>query len=339
MELNGIVTLKCKSKKDINGPSNSKKYLSEKNNISFKEFKSKENKKDEDLFLTEKIFAKNDKIRMKKKTKTKIMLIKSLLTPPIKNSIFDGYAVNRKKYSFEELIKKVSQKEKRECIEKNKLFKSPYPLIKFLSNRKVYNNTSSLLCELLDNDISKMTKEQLLTINKKDENRKNMNCNNLSYSCKYFNIKSNYNLTKNKKYSTINIKRNIRLYDYLNSKNHFISGTHSKFNNFKDKDFIINKFKKENLPLLHRYIKDQCVNTNDCQKDNFISQGGKLNRTEKTIYLNTELDIITKKLKKENFSNNSTINNDKNDSFIIRRTTNNLFNKGNIKDNPYKTFV
>ena len=332
MELNKTVALKYKLKKEFKDLLKYKQFISLKN-ISLKDKKGKENKKDANLFLTENNFDSLTKINKKK---TKVMLIKSFLTPTIKETIFDGYAVNRKKYSFEELIKKVSQKEKKEILEKNKLFKRPYPLIKFLSNRKLYNNTSSLLCELLDNDISKLTKEQLLVMNKKDENKKNMNYNNLSYSYKYFNENNKSQISKKKKYNSLDIKRNIRLFDYLKSKNKLICGERTNYN-FKDKDFMIGKFQKEKLPFLHRYIKDKSVNTNTFNKDNMIFKNSKLNKTEKTIYLNTELDIIINKLKKGSSSNNSSINKERNNSFKIRSSTNYLSNKS-IKDNSYQTY-
>ena len=79
-------------------------------------------------------------------------------------------------------------------LEKNILFKSPYPLIKFLSNRKLYNNSSSLITELLDNDSSKLSKEQLLTINRIDEDKTNTNYNTKTIHIKNLFINRNKNM-------------------------------------------------------------------------------------------------------------------------------------------------
>ena len=112
-----------------------KKFINKKTNNSF--FKRKNNNDNNKLFLTQNNSQNNNLENSINKNKRKINYIINLLNPAIYDDIFDGYAVTRKKYSFEELIKKVGQKEKKECLEKNKLFKNPYPLIKFLSNRKL----------------------------------------------------------------------------------------------------------------------------------------------------------------------------------------------------------
>jgi len=104
------------------------------------------------FFLTQFHTKRNKKIHYNLKKKFKI---------PKETLIYDGYALTKKKFSYDKLIRKITEKENKECIEKNKLFKKPYPLIKFLSNRKMYNNTSNLLIELLNNDFSKLSKAQL----------------------------------------------------------------------------------------------------------------------------------------------------------------------------------
>ena len=268
----------------------------------------KRNKKDikANIFLTENNLSQSlGKIF---KSKNKIKLIKNLLTPSTKNYIFDGYAVNRKKYSLKELINKINKKEKKEMLEKNVLFKSPYPLIKFLSNRKLYNNSSSLITELLDNDSSKLSKEQLLTINRIDEDKtntnyntktnhiknlffnrnKNMYKNNLHNSCNYLYNKQNtfFNYKKGKNNKKINLKRNIRLYDYLSTKYHLSKFDVSKIN---DNNIFLNyKANHVNLPFLTKYYNDKVENddkTNFKMKDKTTN----INRTENTVYLNDEL--------------------------------------------------
>ena len=210
---------------------------------------------DKELFLTQNNIT-NDIYQSKNK------YIKDLIThPAIKNYIFDGYAVNRKKYSFKELINKVSKKEKGECLEKNILFKNPYPLIKFLSNRKLYNNSSSLLPELLDNNSSKLTKEQIINIKKIDEEKNNNNFNNsISNPFNYFHKNNTiFNPRNSKLNRSKNLKRNIRIYDYLNTKYNLFEEGKVNFNNI----FLNQHTSKEAcLPLLQKYLKDRVKNKN-----------------------------------------------------------------------------
>ena len=331
---------KTSSFEKSNDLSISNQFINDKKNISLR----KRTKNDNNLFLTQNNSRKD--LEKCNKNKSNIQHIRNLLNPQIHEFFFDGYAVKRKKYSFEELIKKVGQKEKKECLEKNKLFKSPYPLIKFLSNRKLYNNSSSLLSDLLNNDTSKLSKEQLLIINKKDENKKKKNItlytNKLSYSHNHFN-KQNYllDLKKNKvnKLSkTINLKKNIRLYDYLNFKYHLNLGTNINMNNYKD-NFIICNYNKNNLPLFNRYIKNKVFNnTSINNKMVFNLKNKHVNRSLKKIYLNTELLNLNKKFNNINISNTS-INNEENESCKIKSVSNTIFNKKNKYHNLRKILL
>ena len=327
------------------------KFIS-KNNISPIKNKNK-NKNKEKLNKTEKINTKEQNIFLTQnnlsrslekiyKNKNKIKFIKKLLTPTIKTYIFDGYAVNRKKFSFRELINKVSKKEKKEMFEKNILFKSPYPLIKFLSNRKLYNNSSSLITELLDYDSSKLTKEQLLTINKKDENRtftnisriKNINSNknnnkyqhNFSNSYNHLDKKNLFfNYIKDKNSKKINLKKNIRLHDYLNTKYHLFKfdGAKTNFNN----KFINYNCNQGDLPLLTKYNNDKVENKNIF---NMKNKPLKINKTENKVYLNDEL--FNFQLNTFNFShNNSSIKFEDDENTKYKNSSNSIFFKKNKK--------
>ena len=81
--------------------------------------------------LTNETFEQNEK-------EEKLSFIKSLIKKP-KNKPYDGYACFRKKPTINYLLKKFKLKDNQVILEKNKLCKIPYPLIKFISNRKSPN--------------------------------------------------------------------------------------------------------------------------------------------------------------------------------------------------------
>ena len=332
-----------------------------KNNISLIKIKNKEkkdtveneNKKNSNtnIFLTENNLSRSlGKIF---KNKNKIKLIKHLLTPTIKDFFFDGYAVNRKKYSLKELINKTNKKEKKEMLEKNILFKCPYPLIKFLSNRKLYNNSTSLIAELLDNDSSKLTKVQLLTINNivEDNIKNNLNTkksyiknmfinrsnkynsgiypNNLYNSYNYLYDKHNtaFNYKKEKYKKKINLKRNIRLYDYLSTKYNLskYNGTKASVNN----KFLNSKTNHVNLPFLTKYMNDK-VETDKINTIKLKNQTTNINRTENTVYLNDEL--INFQLNTFHFNNNNiSIIHEENENRQNRSLSNSIIIKNHKK--------
>ena len=89
----------------------------------------------------------------------KLTFIKSLIKKPISKP-YDGYACFRKKPSTNYLIKKFDSKENFIRFEENKLCKSPYPLIKFLSNRKTTNQSKELLIDILSAEQNQLSSEQ-----------------------------------------------------------------------------------------------------------------------------------------------------------------------------------
>ena len=337
MEINKTSSFEKNTKHIINDLSIYKKFINKRSKISLVKKKSQIKKIETNLFLTQKNSPKKLEKPIKNKSKIKIKYIKDLLLNPTeKKVIFDGYAVFRKKYSYHELIKKVSQKENRECLEKNKLFKNPFPLIKFLSNRKLYNNSNSLITDLLNNDISKITREQIITINKnKTNNKNNISLNNSNNSFNYFNKTQSYinNKKKNKIFRTLKLKTSIRLYDYFNSNYRLTNDINSHFNT-NDNSLIIHNYNKSHLPLVNKYIKNRVINhdINNNHSHLFIKKNN-LNKSEKRPHLSKELFNNynnNNKLKDCYFRNNTSICKDENDSYKIRSISNKIFHKKNI---------
>ena len=241
MELNRTYTLFNKKRNDKNNDlSLFKRFIEKKNKTSL--IKRKFRKKI--LFVTQ----NNSQTNFEKSAEKKRMEhIKKLLDISTNNYTYDGYAVKRKKYSFYELIGKVGVKENRKSIENNHLFKIPFPLLQFLSNRKIYNNSSSLIINLLNNDISKLLKEQIRIISEShDDNifiNKSLNENNLNRTHKYFSLK---NKKKNKLF---NINKNRELFHFTRINKHTIPETNKTRN-------------RNNLNLFNRYMKDCVINNN-----------------------------------------------------------------------------
>ena len=87
---------------------------------------------------------------------------------------FDSLAVKRKSYSLGFLIHQYDIEEKSKCIEENKIFKVPYPLIYCISNRKVGNNSPNLLEKIITTENRKLSKKQEIEIkNSKYSKKKN----------------------------------------------------------------------------------------------------------------------------------------------------------------------
>ena len=103
----------------------------------------------------------NDK--NKRREIPKISFIKSLIKKP-DDLLFDGYLCKRKKPTINYLLNKTKTKENIKSLEENKLFKNPYPLLKYLSNRKVPNKSRYLITGMLSaefNDLSVLQKIEM----------------------------------------------------------------------------------------------------------------------------------------------------------------------------------
>ena len=102
--------------------------------------------------LTNETFEQNEK-------EEKLSFIKSLIKKP-KNQPYDGYACFRKKPTINYLLKKFELKDNQVILEKNKLCKIPYPLIKFISNRKSPNKSKELMTDILGAELNDLSASQ-----------------------------------------------------------------------------------------------------------------------------------------------------------------------------------
>ena len=89
-----------------------------------------------------------DSYNSKKGITLNINFIKSLVIKPDAMS-FDGYLCKRKKTTINYLLNKTKINENKKMLEENILFKYPYPLLEYLSNRKVKNKSRQLITDML----------------------------------------------------------------------------------------------------------------------------------------------------------------------------------------------
>ena len=176
-----------------------------------------------------------------------------------KNDPFDGMVVNNKKPTIRDLIFKMSMKENKYIFEENKLMKKPFPLLKFISNRKYYNNNSKLILDLLTAKNGKLSKEQHNVI--KYHLHKPLaifSRNNSPASNKKVNI-SNPLKSKNKMY--------ILFKEYTKAKSNFevnknlmAAFSEEKTHNKTNADIFE---KTSNLCFGNQYLKDKIITKND----------------------------------------------------------------------------
>jgi hypothetical protein len=319
MELYRTFTLSNKKRNDKNNDLLLfKRFIEKKNRTTL--IKRKIHKKI--FFLTQNNSQTNSEKSAEKK---RMEHIKKLLNISANNFTYDGYAVKRKKNSFYELIGKVGGKENRKSIENNHLFKIPFPLLQFLSNRKIYNNSSSLIINLLNNDISKLLKEQIRIINEShDDNiihNKSLKENRLNRTHNYFHLK---NKQKNKLF---NFNKNRELF-HCSRINQQIIPEDNQTRNINNTLYNGNC----NLNLFNRYIKD-CATNNDLNKNKriFIKKN---NYTKSEKPMSIKQDIFINKSKKEDkFCNTYDENEPK---YNIKSLKNTIFKLKNSNFNWYK---
>ena len=162
----------------------------------------------------------------------KIELIKNMIKSHSIKQPYDGYAIKSKKFTIDYLLQKSIEKENKAIFEKNNLCKANYPLIKFLSNRRMKNKTKKLLLQMLNTEYGELTKEEKNTIKYESYKRKFANENN---------IKINRNILT-KKHS----QKNFRIPKLKQEKNHFSLKRNDLYNFFKN-----NKI-KEKINLTHK---------------------------------------------------------------------------------------
>ena len=219
--------------------------------------------------------------------KGKIKYIQKLIKNSILNEPFDCLAVKRKKYSLSYLIRQFNNTEKSKSYEKN-IFKSPYPLLYCISNRKVGNDSSNLLNKILTSENKHLSKKQEKEIK-------------TSVYSKIFN-KDISDIIKNK------IRSKTTLKNIVNKKNNHNT---SKLSIFKDKHF----------PFLNKYIKNK-VNNYKCglwKRNNifkYLTSSGFFSGRAKNM----------KRWNSSFFKNNDSIENFKNKTVCLENHNNNFFN-------------
>ena len=90
----------------------------------------------------------------------KLDFIRSLIKKPEDRKIYDGYACFRKKPTINYLLRKFDKRENKTIFEEQKLCKKPYPLIKFLSNRKSPNRSKHLITDMLSAEFNELSIQQ-----------------------------------------------------------------------------------------------------------------------------------------------------------------------------------
>ena len=235
-----------KNKKDNSHDtySQSKSYiLTEINNYNNKSFSKTKNI----LIPTKLINNRFDNYNSKNCKTLNIKFIKSLITKP-EAIPFDGYLCKRKKPTINYLLNKTKVKENKKLLEENILFKCPYPLIKYLSNRKVKNKSRQLIIDILRakfNDLSiKQKKEMQYKTTKsliKLSKNKYPKINNLSQNKTYNNSKIDESFTL----STSKIKN-----QFIKIKNkHYVKKLN--LNSFLNNYSTDNKLSDESRKLLN----------------------------------------------------------------------------------------
>ena len=290
-----------KNKKDNSHDtySQSKSYiLTEINNYNNKSFSKTKNI----LIPTKLINNRFDNYNSKNCKTLNIKFIKSLITKP--DAIpFDGYLCKRKKPTINYLLNKTKVKENKKLLEENILFKCPYPLIKYLSNRKVKNKSRQLITDILRakfNDLSIKQKKEMQykpikSLIKLSKN-KYPKINNLSQKKKYNNSKIDESFTL----STSKIKN-----QFIKIKNkHYVKKLN--LNSFLNNYSTDNKLSDESRKLIIYNIKKlRTYNNNIKYKEHkaITNNISFLRETETQKYENVTMNHILKDISLLKFNN------------------------------------
>lgn len=290
-----------KNKKDNSHDtySQSKSYiLTEINNYNNKSFSKTKNI----LIPTKLINNRFDNYNSKNCKTLNIKFIKSLITKP--DAIpFDGYLCKRKKPTINYLLNKTKVKENKKLLEENILFKCPYPLIKYLSNRKVKNKSRQLITDILRakfNDLSIKQKKEMQykpikSLIKLSKN-KYPKINNLSQNKTYNNSKIDESFTL----STSKIKN-----QFIKIKNkHYVKKLN--LNSFLNNYSTDNKLSDESRKLIIYNIKKlRTYNNNIKYKEHkaITNNISFLRETETQKYENVTMNHILKDISLLKFNN------------------------------------
>ena len=290
-----------KNKKDNSHDtySQSKSYiLTEINNYNNKSFSKTKNI----LIPTKLINNRFDNYNSKNCKTLNIKFIKNLITKP--DAIpFDGYLCKRKKPTINYLLNKTKVKENKKLLEENILFKCPYPLIKYLSNRKVKNKSRQLITDILRakfNDLSiKQKKEMQYKTTKsliKLSKNKYPKINNLPQNKTYNNSKIDESFTL----STSKIKN-----QFIKLKNkHYVKKLN--LNSFLNNYSTDNKLSDESRKLIIYNIKKlRTYNNNIKYKEHkaITNNISFLRETETQKYENVTMNHILKDISLLKFNN------------------------------------
>ena len=290
-----------KNKKDNSHDtySQSKSYiLTEINNYNNKSFSKTKNI----LIPTKLINNRFDNYNSKNCKTLNIKFIKNLITKP-EAIPFDGYLCKRKKPTINYLLNKTKVKENKKLLEENILFKCPYPLIKYLSNRKVKNKSRQLITDILRakfNDLSiKQKKEMQYKPTKsliKLSKNKYPKINNLSQNKTYNNSKIDESFTL----STSKIKN-----QFIKIKNkHYVKKLN--LNSFLNNYSTDNKLSDESRKLIIYNIKKlRTYNNNIKYKEHkaITNNISFLRETETQKYENVTMNHILKDISLLKFNN------------------------------------
>ena len=258
-----------------------------------KDYKNKRYAKDKILLNSNNLkYNRLNNEREKNIENLRLNFIKDLIRKP-ENMLYDGYLCMRKKPTINYLLKKTKGKENTKLLEENILFKHPYPLINYLSNRKVPNKSKQLITNILSSEFNELSIEQ----------RKEM---------KY---KPSKSLVKNTKIEYPSIK-NISIKKENNNTKPFVK-TEGNFS-FS----IISKHKKPNLEIeTKNSFKD--VNLNRYLNCNMFTKDNSFNRRCKTLINLKKLKSYDNNKLKEHSTMTDNIS-------YLRKTSNKNFNIKNI---------
>ena len=209
----------------------------------------------------------------------KLDFIKSLIKKPEDQKLYDGYACFRKKPTINYLLRKFDKKEKRVIFEEQKLCKKPYPLIKFLSNRKSPNRSKHLITDMLSAEFNELSTQQKNDI-------------------KYKNYKRPIKLAK-LEYPEINNRTNII------RKITFFSEKKNKNENNKIEFPLLNKLTEEKI-LPKENLKKSWINRNrniySCLTIRPVYNDRKIKKTLMNSYCGIENNLIEHKTVMNNIS-------------------------------------
>jgi hypothetical protein len=197
-------------------------YIDTKKEVSTRDDTSKFN------YLTETPNSRRETSEPNEKNE-KLQLIRSFIKKPDDQMPYDGYACFRKKPTINYLLRKFDKKDNKIIFEKHKLCKKPYPLIKFLSNRKSPNHSKHLITDMLSAEFKELSIQQKNDI-------------------KYKNYKKNINLAKIEYPEIRNRTKIIRKINFSEKKNK-------------------NENNKIEFPLLNRYTEEKFLSKDNSTKN------------------------------------------------------------------------